>query len=70
MYSLPVADTGDCSEGVTITSRGVEDVPPTLTTITSTIPDDSLPVNCPSAKLITTTKRLHHTNVKMSRLLF
>ena len=56
MYSLPVADTGDRSEGVTITSRGVEDVPPTLTTTTSTIPDDSVPVNCPSPKSITTTK--------------
>ena len=51
MYPSPLADTGDCSEGVTTTSIGVVDDPPDIITTTSTCPDDSttrkfLDLNC------------------------
>ena len=45
MYPSPLADTGDCSEGVTTTSIGVIDDPPDIITTTSTCPDDSEPTN-------------------------
>ena len=45
MYPSPLADTGDCSEGVTTTSIGVVDDPPDIITTTSTCPDDSEPTN-------------------------
>ena len=44
-----MADTGDCTEGVTVTIIGVLDVPPVILTTTSINPDDSEPVNCPDA---------------------
>ena len=40
-HHLPIADTGDCTEGVTVTVIGVLDDPPVILTITSTNPDDS-----------------------------
>ena len=40
---LPSADTGDCSDGVTITSNGLAAVPPINVTSTSTKPDASVP---------------------------
>ena len=43
---IPIADTGDCTEGVTVTVTGVVDVPPANLTITSINPDDSEPLNC------------------------
>ena len=55
MYSLPVADTSDFSEGVNITLIGLVDIPPSIITITSTNPDDSVPMNCSDVKLITNT---------------
>jgi len=42
MHSLPVADTGD---GVTITLIVLVNIPPAIINITSTDPDDSVPVN-------------------------
>ena len=42
-----MADTGDCTEGVTVTVIGVLEVPPIILTVTSINPDDSEPVNCP-----------------------
>jgi len=33
---LPSADTGDCSNGVTVTLNGLLDVPPTSSNVTST----------------------------------
>ena len=47
--NIPIADTGDCTEGVTVTVIGVLDDPPVILTITSIIPNDSEPVNCPNA---------------------
>ena len=44
---LPIADTGDCTDGVTVTVIEVLDVPPVILTITSIKPDDSEPANCP-----------------------
>ena len=44
-----MADTGDCTEGVTVTVIGVLDVPPVILTITSINSDDSEPVNCSDA---------------------
>ena len=43
---LPSADTGDCSNGVTVTSNGLLDVPPTSSNVTSTNPVSSEPVYC------------------------
>ena len=48
-HCLPIADTGDCTEGVTVTVIGVLDDPPVILTITSINPDDSEPKNCPDA---------------------
>ena len=45
-HCLPIADTGDCTEGVTVTVIGVLDDPPVILTITSINPDDSEPTNC------------------------
>ena len=42
---LPSADTGDCSDGVTVTSNGLADLPPTNSRLTSTTPVASEPVN-------------------------
>ena len=44
-----MADTGDCTEGVTVAVIGVLEVPPIILTVTSVNPDDSEPVNCPDA---------------------
>ena len=40
---LPSADTGDCSDGVTVTLNGLADVPPVNVTSTFTKPDASVP---------------------------
>ena len=52
---IPIADTGDRCEGVTVTVIGLLDVPPVVVTTTSINPDDSEPVNCPDAKFTTNT---------------
>ena len=44
---LPIADTSDCPEGVTVTVIGAANVPPAILTTTSINPDDSEPLNCP-----------------------
>ena len=44
---VPIADTGDCTEGVTVTVIESLDVPPVILTTTSINPDDSEPLNCP-----------------------
>ena len=44
-----MADTGDCTEGVTVTVIGALDDPPIILTVTSINSDDSEPVNCPDA---------------------
>ena len=46
-HHLPLADTGDCTEGVIVTVIGVLDVPSLILTMTSINPDDSEPTNCP-----------------------
>ena len=46
-YHLPLADIGDCTDGVIVTVIGVLDSPPVILTITSINPDDSEPTNCP-----------------------
>ena len=52
---LPIADTGDCTEGITVTVIGVLDDPPVILTITSINPDDSEPTNCPDVNSTTNT---------------
>ena len=54
-HCLPIADTGDCTEGVTVTVIGVLDDPSLILTITSINPDDSEPTNCPDANSTTNT---------------
>ena len=54
-HCLPIADTGDCTDGVTVTVIGVLDDPPIILTITSINPDDSEPVNCPDVNSTTNT---------------
>ena len=54
-HHLPIADTGDCTEGVTVTVIGVLDDPPVILTITSINPDDSEPTNCPDVNSTTNT---------------
>ena len=58
MINIPMADTGDCTEGVTVTVIGVLDVPPVTLTMTSINPDDSEPVNCPDANCTTSPVQL------------
>ena len=48
---LPSADTGDCSDGVTVTLNGLLDVPPTSSIVTITNPVASVPVYCLSVNL-------------------
>ena len=52
---LPSADTGDCSDGVTVTSNGLAELPPTNSRFTTTNPVASEPVNrlCENLTLIT-----------------
>ena len=52
---LPSADTGDCSDGVTVTSNELADDPPINSRFTSTNPVASEPVNwsCVNLTLIT-----------------
>ena len=54
-HCLPIADTGDCTEGVTVTVIGVLDNPLLILTITSITPDDSEPTNRTDAKSTTNT---------------
>ena len=42
---LPSADTGDCSDGVTVTLNGLADVPPINPIVTNINPAASNPVN-------------------------
>ena len=49
---LPSADSGDCSNGVTVTLNGLLDVPPTSSNVTSTNPVSSEPVYCLCINLI------------------
>ena len=53
---LLMADTGDCTEGVTVTVIGVMDDPPDILTITSINPDDSEPTNCGDANSTSNTR--------------
>ena len=48
---LPLADTGDCSDGVTVTLNGLLDIPPASSNVTITNPIASEPVNCICANL-------------------
>ena len=48
---LPLADTGDCSDGVTVTLNRLLDVPPTSSSITITNPVASGPVYCDCVNL-------------------
>ena len=51
--NIPIADTGDCTEGVTVTVIGVLDNPLVILTTTSINPSDSEPVNCPEVNSTT-----------------
>ena len=48
---LPLADTDDCSDGVTVTLNGLLDVPPNRSNVTVIDPVASEPVYCLSANL-------------------
>ena len=50
-----MADTGDCTEGVTVTVMELLDVPPVILTATSINPDDSEPLNFPDVNSTTGT---------------
>ena len=43
---LPSADTGDCSDGVTVTLNGLADIPPTSVNVTIINSVASEPINC------------------------
>ena len=62
MYPSSLADTGDCSEGVTTTSIGVIDDPPDIITTTYTCPDDSKPTNSSDPNSTTNTTQHIHVN--------
>ena len=51
---LPSADTGDCSDGVTVTLNGLLDVPPTSSNAITTNPVASEPVYCACVNLTLT----------------
>ena len=52
---LPLADTDDCSDGVTVTLNGLLDVPPINSKYTIIVPVYSKPVYCSCVNLILTT---------------
>ena len=56
---VPLADTGDCTEGVTDTVIGMVDILPVALTITSINPDDSEPTNCSDANSTTITSNIN-----------
>ena len=60
---VPIADNGDCSEGVTVTVIGLLDTPSVTLTITSINPDDSEPVNCPDANSTIDATKITSINV-------
>ena len=59
-HHIPLADTGDCTEEVTVTVIGILDIPSATLITTSTNPDDSEPVNCPDAN---STVTIHHVKI-------
>ena len=59
MYPSPLADTRDCSKGVTTTSIGMIDDPPDIITTTSICPDDSEPTNLLYSNSIINTVETH-----------
>ena len=59
LHHIPIADTGDCTEGVTVTVIGVLVDPPVILTTTSMNPDDSEPVNCPDVNSTTNTSNTY-----------
>ena len=60
--NIPIADTDDCTVGVTVTVIGSLDVPPVILTTTSINPDDSEPVNCPVANPTANTSNITKAN--------
>ena len=55
---LPSADTGDCSDGVTVTLNGLLDLPPPSSSVTITNPIASEPVYCVSVNFTLITKKM------------
>ena len=62
-HYLPIADTGDCTKGVTVTVIGSMDVPSVILTTTSINLDDSEPLNCPDVN--STVDAAHYINFIM-----
>ena len=66
---LPSADTGDCSDGVTVTSNGLAELPPTNSRFTTTTPEFSVPLNLACENWTSTTINNHkcdiHTYVRI-----
>ena len=60
-YYIPIADTGDCTEGVTVTLIGLLDTPPVILTMTSINPLNSEPLYCPDANPTSTNNTYIHT---------
>ena len=57
---LPSADTGDCSDGVTVTLNGKADVPLRSSRVTGTNPEASNPLYCLDANLtLISTNKVH-----------
>ena len=54
-----MADSGDCTVGVTVKVIGILEVPPDIITTTSADPEDSEPLNCGDANSTTNSEIKH-----------
>ena len=54
-----MADSGDCTVGVTVKVIGILEVPPDIITTTSADPEDSEPLNCEDANSRTNSEIKH-----------
>ena len=68
-HCLPIADTGNCTEGVTVTVIGVTENPPVILTITSINPDDSEPTNCGDANSTLNTTSISYAYEQTNKFL-
>ena len=57
-----MADSGDCTVGVTVKVIGILEVPPDIITTTSADPEDSEPLNCEDANSTTKSEIKHIFN--------
>ena len=65
-----MADSGDCTVGVTVKVIGILEVPPDILTATATYPEDSEPLNCADVNSTTNSETKHNKYFMKSSLKF